>query len=44
MRVKLIDKLGSDKTVVNAARVSFNKEISEMKQGDKKLIKYLASH
>ena len=44
MRVKLIDKLGSDKTVVNAARVSFNKEISEMKQGDKKLIKYLAAH
>ena len=31
-KVKLIDKLGSDKTVVNAARVSFNKEISEMKQ------------
>lgn len=43
-KVKLIDRLGSDKTVVNAARVSFNKEISEMKQGDKKLIKYLASH
>ena len=43
-KVKLIDKLGSDKTVVNAARVSFNKEISEMKQADKKLIKYLASH
>ena len=32
-KVKLIDKLGSDKTVVNAARVSFNKEISEMKPG-----------
>ena len=43
-KVKLIDKLGSDKTVVNAARVSFNKEISEMKQADRKLIKYLASH
>ena len=26
MRVKLIDKLGSDKTVVNAARVSFIKK------------------
>ena len=36
--------MGSDKTVVNAARVSFNKEISEMRKSDEKLISYLAKH
>ena len=56
MQVKLIDKMGSDLTVVNAARVSFAKEsewesIPEGGQiegllslGDEKLIKYLAKH
>tara|TARA_R110000824_G_scaffold16999_4_gene69602 strand:- start:31 stop:660 length:630 start_codon:yes stop_codon:yes gene_type:complete len=44
MFVTLLDKMGSDLTVVNAARVSFNKESKELEEGDKKLIKYLATH
>ena len=56
MEVRLIDKMGSDLSVVNAARVSFAKEseweaIPEGGQiegllslGDEKLIKYLAKH
>ena len=56
MQVKLIDNMGSDLTVVNAARVSFNKE-SEwesitpagpvenlLTEKDEKLINYLARH
>ena len=57
MQVTLIDSMGSDLTVVNAARVSFAKE-SEweeipfgngpteglLKDGDERLIKYLAKH
>jgi len=56
MEVKLIDKMGSDLSVVNAARVSFSK-ISEweiipeagptegiLTFADEKLIKYLAKH
>jgi thymidylate synthase, flavin-dependent len=49
---KLIDNMGSDLTVVNAARVSFNKEsnweeqdgLSFLSIKDEKLIKYLAKH
>ena len=56
MQVKLVDKMGSDLSVVNAARVSFAKEsewesIPEGGQiegllslADEKLIKYLAKH
>jgi len=44
MQVDLIDKLGSDLSVVNAARVSFNKESVEFSDSDNKLIKYLAKH
>ena len=56
MNVTLIDKMGSDLTVVNAARVSFHKEsnwdsitpsgITEgiLSRNDEKLIKYLATH
>ena len=56
MQVRLMDKMGSDLTVVNAARVSFAKEsgwdiIPEggetegiLNQSDEKLIKYLAKH
>jgi len=48
MNVTLIDKMGSDKTVVNAARVSFAKQIEGhrvgLSQKDEKLIKYLADH
>lgn len=36
--------LGSDKTVVNAARVSFNSHTDEMREKDEKLISYLARH
>ena len=56
MQVRLMDRMGSDLTVVNAARVSFAKEsewesIPEggeieglLSLGDEKLIKYLAKH
>ena len=53
--VTLIDSMGNDLTVVNAARVSFNKKsmwaknipgqgVFELSTGDKKLIQYLARH
>ena len=42
--VKLVDHMGSDLTVVNAARVSFGKQKIEFEDGDEKLIKYLAKH
>lgn len=42
--IELLDTFGSDITVVNAARVSFAKEVTEMKAGDEKLVKYLAEH
>lgn len=44
MQVELIDVFGDDLTVVNAARVSFNKESTSMTSQDAKLIKYLADH
>lgn len=44
MKVTLLDSLGSDKNVVNAARVSFAKEVEEFSERDEKLINYLASH
>ena len=56
MNVELIDKMGSDLSVVNAARVSYSKE-SEwemimpagptpgvLSERDEKLVKYLATH
>ncbi len=42
--IELVDVFGDDRTVVNAARVSFAKEVTEMSAGDAKLIKYLADH
>ena len=42
--VELIDHMGNDASVVNAARVSFGKRIKEMSEGDTKLIRYLAKH
>jgi thymidylate synthase (FAD) len=53
--VTLVDSMGTDLSVVNAARVSFNKKsqwshnipsqgIYELSDGDKKLIRYLAKH
>ena len=45
MTVTLVDHMGSDLSVVNAARVSFAKVHKEFKDGaDTKLINYLAKH
>ena len=44
MHVELIDYMGNDLTVVNAARVSFDKHHEEFTKGDEKLIAYLAKH
>ena len=44
MKVELIDSMGTDLTVVNAARVSFGKQKTEFGDGDAFLIKYLAEH
>ena len=44
MSVRVVDHMGSDLTVVNAARVSFGKTVSEMSEKDTKLIRYLAKH
>ena len=45
MNVRLVDHMGSDLSVVNAARVSFAKEHKEFDEGkDTKLIRYLAKH
>jgi len=58
MKVEKIDHMGSDLTVVNAAKVSHDKEsiwsieVSDdhtyikrvLKDGDKRLINYLAKH
>lgn len=44
MNISVIDKMGSDLSVVNAARVSFNKFKSKFDDKDEKLIKYLAEH
>lgn len=42
--VQYISHMGDDLTVVNAARVSFNKESEEFGDRDEKLIRYLAKH
>lgn len=42
--VELMDKMGSDLSVVNAARVSFGKAKEAIDAGDIKLINYLAKH
>tara|TARA_Y100001970_G_C14214085_1_gene848634 strand:+ start:77 stop:724 length:648 start_codon:yes stop_codon:yes gene_type:complete len=44
MIVELIDKMGSDLTVVNAARVSYGKNKEVFEASDEKLIKFLALH
>lgn len=49
MRVTYVDHMGSDLTVVDAARVSFAKsssldEFDRLKQSDARLIRYLAAH
>lgn len=44
MEVNLIDRMGTDLSVVNAARVSFDKTSSELDEKDIRLIHYLAKH
>jgi len=44
LNVELIDKMGTDLTVVNSARVSFGKNKEVMDAGDEKLISFLAKH
>lgn len=45
MKVEYVDHMGSDVNVVNAARVSFAKEVKEIDPAkDAKLIHYLAKH
>jgi thymidylate synthase (FAD) len=41
-KVELLETMGDDLTVVNAARVSFHKESKEVDERDEKLIGYLA--
>ena len=44
MKVELVDKMGTDLTVVNAARVSYSKTKTSFDVKDEKLIKFLAEH
>jgi len=44
LRVELVDHMGSDVTVVNAARVSLDKHITELRDADRKLLEFLATH
>jgi len=44
MKVLFIDKMGSDLTVVNAARVSYAKTKEQFEAKDEKLIAFLAKH
>ena len=44
MTVELIDYMGTDLSVVNAARVSFGKKHDEMTKGDVGLINFLGTH
>ena len=42
--VRLVDVMGSDLSVVNSARVSYNKATDHLRPEDEKLIKFLATH
>ena len=42
--VEYVSHMGDDRTIVNAARVSFGKEVEKVSEKDKKLIKYLIKH
>ena len=44
IKVKMIDKMGSDLSVVNAARVSYAKVKNQFEDKDAKLISFLAKH
>lgn len=40
--IRLVDRMGTDESVVNAARVSFNKVVNDLSDKDIKLLNYLA--
>lgn len=42
--VEFVDRMGSDMSIANAARVSFNKVKYDFDESDERLIKYLAKH
>lgn len=42
--IRTVNVMGSDMDVVNAARVSFDKEVSEMSEKDERLISFLVKH
>lgn len=42
--IEIVDKLGSDLTVVNSARVSFGKRKTEFDDKDRKLVKFLVKN
>ena len=44
IEVELLNSMGNDLTVANAARVSFQKHHKTLTEGDVRLIKYLAKH
>ena len=44
MNVNYVDHMGDDKDVVNAARVSFNKETKDLREQDTKLLHFLAKN
>ena len=44
MKIETVDVRDADLSVVNAARVSFNKQVDEVSSKDVRLIKYLAEH
>jgi thymidylate synthase (FAD) len=44
IKVSYVSHMGDDLTIVNAARVSFNKSSDSLDERDKKLIRYLAEH
>lgn len=43
-KVELLEVFGDDLTVVNAARVSLGKHVTEFTEKDERLIRYLANH
>lgn len=42
--IRVVDRLGDDTNIVNAARVSFGKSIQDIEEKDIKLLNYLATH
>ena len=44
VNIELINSVGGDLSVVNSARVSFDKEVDTLTNKDSKLINYLADH